>query len=191
MLAFAMLALCTVIGLLCVPPDYVPLTRSFAMFVQVDERGKQLPERFDEALSKRRGIEISSIDSDYFQVVSTLGLDRVCTQDRCAYYRKRCEPTACHYRITTVSKDHGAPQGLMVSMEPNVEVRAPTPAALRKIIGRLRYVLKYESKSPVLIPLTRFSHESPSLNMRGCMRSIWVQGCPRPEFPQFRAREHP
>lgn len=182
-----MLAACIILGSLCVPAQYVPVTR-----VSIGPVMSATPlDKFDEAESRRRGLEILSWSSDSIQLASPLGLSRVCAAGSCVYYLKHCEGTSCKYLFSQAVHDSEPTQdGLWFSR--GLDIHTRSTAQLRHVIGALRLAVDSESGTSVSVPLARLSTESSDLNhMRSCMRSIWVQGCPRPELPQLRSREHP
>lgn len=173
-------------GSLCVPDDYAAVTRVSLGPITSD---KPL-DRYDEAESKRRGIDIFSWSSDSIRIASPVGLDRVCAGETCVYYKKHCSEGACDYALSApVAKDGEATDLVFGS---GLNIRARSPVQFRAIVARLDFVVTMGAKNtPLTVPLAQLSRESPDLDLTRCMRSIWVEGCSRPVAPQLRRAEHP
>jgi hypothetical protein len=192
-----MFHLCAVIiASLCVPQKYIAVSQFFSMYTRVDADGHPLKDLFDPAEVKRTGIEIHAIESDNIRDASPLGFDRICAKAWCVYYRKHCKDKGltCSYVYSvghTANAMQEWRQGLAISQD--MEIRAPSKSAMAKLQRELHFIVHFQSeKDFVSVPLSTLDHESPDVgHLRYCMRSIWVQGCPRPERPQFRDREHP
>lgn len=189
-----MLACAALIGFLCVPQHYVHVTREAAMYYAVDAQGNRLPEAFDPALSKRFGIEIVGWTSDQIFEITSLGLDRVCAQGWCVYYRKHCDDGGRHCRVVLSGGVEAPAQTGVIGLVSHTgfEIHAPSRAAMRRIFGALRLQIQDGmGEARATVPLSHFNREAPDNEIpRGCMRSVWVEGCGQPPFPNSQRPAH-
>ena len=180
-----LLACAALIGSLCVPQEYVPVS-AFSSMVNT-------PSLFDAEQSRRTGIYILAWSSDSFGLASTLGVDRACAQGWCVYYRKHCDPSRHFCEVAqadTVRESDPGRSGLTLYKGFRIEAR--NQADLRRVMGRLRFVVSIDDRpSDILLPLAAFARNSPDItDFIGCRRSVWVEGCSRPPAPELRRFEH-
>lgn len=192
-----MLHLCVaIVASLCVPTKYAAVSQFSSMYTRVDADGHPMKDSFDPAEVKRTGIAIHTWDSDSIRTVSPLGLDRICAKGWCVYYRKHCDEAAltCTYAYSEPTPAHTADEwerGLAIYQ--GAEIHAPSKSEMTKLLGEIVFVIHFKNESDIVsVSLSALDQESADVtHFRGCMRSIWVQGCPKPELPQFRNRERP
>jgi hypothetical protein len=198
-----LLACAVLIGNLCVPPQYLALTRAGAMVTETDSQGRPLPLAFDPALSRRAGIEIVPWSSDMIEGGLSFAMNRVCASGWCVFYRKHCSDSwrLCEYSVSNAIVDVPGDTAVHpLTRQTGIDIRAPSRAAMRRIIGELGFVVHsahgftlHADRDPAaaVVPLARLNVESPdATHVIDCMRSVWVQGCERPAFPQFEPPAH-
>ncbi len=184
-----LLACAALIGSLCVPPEFVSVSQFSSMIVSNEKS------QFDSERSHRTGIEIVAWSSDMIEEALSNGMDRVCDRGWCVHYRKHCSEDGRFCAVSTSAAEHASDSANplhLVVVNTGFQIHAPSRATMQRIMGRLGYVLHAEGGRPTsVMHITRFDRESMSITGGiGCLRSVWVEGCPRPEFPQFPRPAH-
>lgn len=182
------LACAVLIGSLCVPREYTAVAHFAASYVVENPH-------YDEAEARRRKTEIYAWSSDMVDGATTVGLDRVCDHGWCVYYRKHCEAGGrrCTYMQTSeVQVAPGRTGAAGVTVNQGFQIDAPSRAAMRRIIARLRFATHVDKGEAVFsVPLAELDRESPSLrNYISCMPSVWVEGCGPPRRTWAKRPEH-
>jgi len=159
---------------LCVPQAYAPVTKTWAMYTTP-------PHGFDVTAVHRRGIEIDVSESDSFQMVLPVAVDRACLQGWCTYYQRHCSASECTYEISNPTK----PDSVGVALNIEIDIRGRSKEILRKTVHDLSLAMgTYDARPAGYLPLASFDREARSDHIIGCSRSVWFEGCERPRFPQ-------
>lgn len=170
----AMLTVCALIlASLCIPQDYVPVTKLEGQVVQIHPT-------FDPAVSRRRGIEIDAIEGDNGNIAGSLFLDRACADGLCVYYERHCDNARrfCRFDISPPAKDNA--RGSTIFFDA-IEIRARDRALMARTIAALDVALR-DGTTMDLLPLAALDHETHGSRGR-CSRVVWFEGCDRPTMP--------
>jgi hypothetical protein len=175
---FAMIGLCALIWAnVCVPQEYKHVTTGFSFVTR--------EETFDPAESKRRGIELSVIDSDMIATVTTVGLNKACADGWCIYYRKQCDNgfRHCKYIETSPVAEATTIANQAVAQKVSIELTARSASQLRYVEKKIRLLVIGDDEQKLAdMPLAAFDQLSGSLNTLGCPRErqrLRIPGCTR------------
>jgi len=140
------------------------------------------PSRFDLAEAKRRDTEIRFWSSDSIALAKPTGMDRMCADGWCVFYRMHCDTAAvvCRYLITGSFREDAAPE--RVDVHEGFAIHAPTAEALLHLKNTVRFLLG--GRSGPQASLARFDRDGgPITDMAEyvpCVDTAWVSGCPQP-----------
>lgn len=152
-----MLAACTVVlGHLCVPPAYLPVTEvRGTIWVLKDSKGKTIAP--DQADIQRLGVHILALSSDNI-ISAPASLKKTCSEDTCVVYSKVCTstPLSCTYRYAPESESRNGEIVLETAAIGATSVSALSSAehALVVTVGK--------DENAVQIPFSKMTTTSPS-----------------------------
>lgn len=180
------LACAALIGALCVPPQYEAVAQFSSLLVSTT------PSKFDPAAVRRTQTHILFWSSDQIVDGSSIGMDRVCRDGWCVYYRRHCGPygKTCSATLSDGVAEAGDPIRPL-TFDAGFEIHAPTRAAMRRILLAVKLTLHWNRDgTATAVPLAELRAESATGNIVGCSQIVWFEGCAKPLFPRGRRPEH-